>query len=406
MADIGWLIADDGSRREAIDHLPSTANSHAVTMQILTADIGTGTQDILLFDSERTPENCLKLVMPSPTVLIGQQVRSATAAGAALLITGVLMGGGPCSWAVEAHRRAGLPVLATADAACTFNDDLEVVQRELGVEIVSEAEGEALAATGKYERVSFGDFDYAAIRNAFAAFGVALRPDALALAVFDHGAAPPGVSDRQFRMDYLADRLRRDRRLSTFASKSHETPEIMTRLCALASSAVAATGLPIIVMDTAPAAVLGALEDPVVAGHPDGMVVNVGNFHTLAFQFRRGQIVRLFEHHTGLLTPEALKGWLRMLADGSIAHQAVFASQGHGALSLDAQAVPLEFIGVVGPRRVLLRDAGLSTYFAVPHGDQMLGGCFGLLRACADVEPAWRKPIETALAGSNDRSLW
>ena len=36
-------------------------------MQILTVDIGTGTQDILLFDSERTPENCLKLVMPSPT---------------------------------------------------------------------------------------------------------------------------------------------------------------------------------------------------------------------------------------------------------------------------------------------------------------------------------------------------
>jgi hypothetical protein len=31
-------------------------------MQILTVDIGTGTQDILLFDTERTPENCLKLV--------------------------------------------------------------------------------------------------------------------------------------------------------------------------------------------------------------------------------------------------------------------------------------------------------------------------------------------------------
>ncbi len=44
-------------------------------MQILTADIGTGTQDILLFDSERAPENCLKLVMPSPTLLIGQQLR-------------------------------------------------------------------------------------------------------------------------------------------------------------------------------------------------------------------------------------------------------------------------------------------------------------------------------------------
>ena len=52
-------------------------------MQILTVDIGTGTQDILLFDSERAPENCLKLVMPSPTLLISEQVKAATAAAAA-----------------------------------------------------------------------------------------------------------------------------------------------------------------------------------------------------------------------------------------------------------------------------------------------------------------------------------
>ena len=49
-------------------------------MQILSIDIGTGTQDILLFDSERTPENCLKLVMPSPTLRLSQRIRQATAA--------------------------------------------------------------------------------------------------------------------------------------------------------------------------------------------------------------------------------------------------------------------------------------------------------------------------------------
>ena len=76
-------------------------------MQILAVDIGTGTQDILLFDSERTPENCLKLVMPSPTLLVAQQVRRVTAAGQPLVISGPIMGGGPCSWAVEDHRRAG-----------------------------------------------------------------------------------------------------------------------------------------------------------------------------------------------------------------------------------------------------------------------------------------------------------
>jgi uncharacterized protein (DUF1786 family) len=316
------------------------------------------------------------------------------------------MGGGPVSWAVEGHRRAGLRVLATPDAARTFDDDLERVERELGVEIIPDEAGRKLATCRDYAHVEFRDFGYVAIRGAFAAFGMELRPDALALAVFDHGAAPPGVSDRQFRMDYLAARLRQDRRLSTFATRGDQVPEIMTRLRALADTARAQSGLPVIVMDTAPAAVLGALDDPRVAAHPHPVVVNVGNFHTLAFQFRDGRFARLFEHHTGELTPEQLVAWLRALADGTIRHEAVFGDKGHGAMSVDDAPVPLEFVAVVGPRRVMLADAGVPAYFAVPHGDQMLAGCFGLLRACADVEPNWREPIGDALAGRVDLSLW
>ncbi len=375
-------------------------------MQILTVDIGTGTQDILLFDSERGPENCLKLVMPSPTLLIRGRIQRATAARQPLLITGVIMGGGPCSWAVEDHRRAGLRVLATADAARTFNDDLDRVERELGVEIIAEETGRRLARGGDYAHIEFRDFDYGAISAAFAAFGVELRPDALALAVFDHGAAPPDVSDRQFRMDYLAGRLRADRRLSALAYRSDAVPEIMTRLRALADTATAQSGLPVIVMDTAPAAVLGALDDPRVADHPHPVVVNIGNFHTLAFQFRDGQFVRLFEHHTGELTPERLSDWLRALAAGSIRHEAIFADKGHGALCLDEISVPLELVALVGPRRAMLTDTDLPIYAAVPHGDQMLTGCYGLLRACADIEPDWRQPISDALAGKVDCSLW
>jgi len=152
--------------------------------------------------------------------------------------------------------------------------------------------------------------------------------------------------------------------------------------------------------------VLGALEDPIVAAQPAPIVVNVGNFHTLAFQFAGGNFLRLFEHHTGELTQGELVAWLRALAGGSIRHEAVFASKGHGALVLDDEPQSLEHVAVVGPRRALLKDAGLPVYFAVPHGDQMLAGCFGLLRACADVEPTWREPIEAALDGKSHRSLW
>ena len=375
-------------------------------MQILTVDIGTGTQDILLFDAERTPENCLKLVMPSPTVLLGEQIRRATAIQRPVLITGAIMGGGPCAWAVEDHLRAGFQLYATPDAARTFNDDLEQVQREMGVTIVDDGEVRSLAIRDGIIHVQFRDFDYTAIQGAFAAFGAPLAPDALALAVFDHGAAPPEVSDRQFRMDYLADRLRADRRLSTFAAMARDVPAIMTRLRAVGDAGSVQSGLPVIVMDTAPAAVLGAREDPQVSAQPNGLIVNVGNFHTLAFQFRNGQFVRLLEHHTGLLTAETLAGWLRALASGQVNHQAVFADHGHGALALDDEAVALEFVAVVGPRRSMLRNAGLPAYFAVPHGDQMLSGCFGLLRACADVMPEWRDAISRSLVSDADRSLW
>lgn len=376
-------------------------------MQILAVDVGTGTQDILLFDSERDPENCLKMVMPSPTLLVARRIRQATAERRGLLLTGVIMGGGPSAWAAEDHHKAGLPIYATPDAARSFNDDLDAVQRDLGIRIVSDDEAIVLVRRDELAHVEMRDLDYPAIRSAFAAFGVELRPDALAIAVFDHGHAPPAISDRQFRLDYLAERLRMNPRLSTFAFRADAIPRIMTRLRAVADTAVQQSGLPVYVMDTAPAAILGALEDPLVRARPNAQIVNVGNFHCLAFQFRDGQIARLFEHHTGLLDRARLKRWLIALADGSITHEQVFAEHGHGALVLDSTPRPLDFLAVTGPRRSLLFDGELPIYLAVPHGDQMMAGCFGLIRAVADLEPEWVDSIAAALDGGHrGRSLW
>jgi uncharacterized protein (DUF1786 family) len=50
-------------------------------MLILAADIGTGTQDILLFDSEKEVENSLLMVMPAPTQVTAEKVRKATKKG-------------------------------------------------------------------------------------------------------------------------------------------------------------------------------------------------------------------------------------------------------------------------------------------------------------------------------------
>src|SRR5664279_5257638 len=96
-------------------------------MKILAVDIGTGTQDILLYDPNVDVENSFKLVLPSPTMIVREQIRATTRSRCGIVLTGVMMGGGPCAWAAEDHLRAGLPVYATPDAARTFNDDLEAV---------------------------------------------------------------------------------------------------------------------------------------------------------------------------------------------------------------------------------------------------------------------------------------
>ena len=93
-------------------------------MRILAVDVGTGTQDILLFDSEREIENCFKLVMPSPTALVANRIRAATANRQSVVLSGVMMGGGPCAWAAEAHTKAQLPLYATPDAARTLMTSL------------------------------------------------------------------------------------------------------------------------------------------------------------------------------------------------------------------------------------------------------------------------------------------
>jgi len=78
-------------------------------MRILAIDIGTGTQDILLFDSDQPIENALQLIMPSPTQIAAGRIRRATTGGRPVLLTGAIAGGGPCHWALEDHlvRAAG-----------------------------------------------------------------------------------------------------------------------------------------------------------------------------------------------------------------------------------------------------------------------------------------------------------
>ena len=358
--------------------------------RILAIDVGTGTQDILVFEAGTLIENAVQLIMPSPTVQVADRVRAATAAKADLLLTGVTMGGGPGHWAVEDHLKAGLRVYATPEAARTFDDDLSRVEA-MGVRIVDNGEGERLDGV---RRIDFRDFQPEAVQSALEGFGVSGRFDAVAVAVFDHGAAPPGYSDRRFRFDYLREQVARGARLEAFGFLAGDVPERMTRMLAVVES-WSRDGV-LFVMDTGPAAVLGALDDQRVRSERRAILANVGNFHALAFLLDEGRIAGLFEHHTGELTSERLERYLDQLADGTISDEEVFADMGHGALTPSTRLDP-GFLAVTGPRRSLLKGSRWRPYQAVPHGDMMLAGCFGLLRGLTAHRPDFKSAIEEVL---------
>jgi uncharacterized protein (DUF1786 family) len=320
-----------------------------------------------------------------------------------LLLTGTLMGGGPCAWASSDHVKAGLPVYATPDAARTFDDDLERV-REMGVQVV-----EPGTEIGGAVTILMRDFDPAAILAAVTPYGVDPALDALAVAVFDHGDSPSGYSDRRFRFDYLAERLAAGGQadLAAFAFLREAIPPGMTRLRAAATLDGPLAALPLLAMDTGPAAILGALEDPAVraaADSPEGaIIVNVGNFHTLAFLLAAGQVTGLFEHHTGELTDAALDRLLIRLAAGTLTNAEVFDSQGHGALLIDPTPRTPCLCAVTGPRRGRLAATRLPwpLHLAVPHGAMMLTGPFALLRALAAHWPPAHDPVAALLEGTN-----
>jgi len=342
-----------------------------------------------VFEAETLIENAVQLVMPSPTALVAEQVKQATADRADLFLTGVMMGGGPDQWAVEAHLRQGLAVYATPDAARTFDDDLKRVE-SMGVRIV-----DAPTAANGARRIQMRDFYAAELMDALRAFGVSSAFDAVAVAVFDHGAAPPGVSDRRFRFDYLREQVERGTGLAGFGFLGGEIPDRMTRMRAVASTW--AGSQPIFLMDTGPAAILGALDDTHVGDARRPMVANLGNFHTIAALLDEQRIVGLFEHHTGELTRERLEGYLDQLAAGELSNQAVFDDMGHGALELGPPSQPPELFAITGPRRGLLDGSRLRPHLAVPHGDMMLAGCFGLLRGLAVRLPELAPAIEEQL---------
>ncbi len=372
---------------------------HAQSMRILAADIGTGTQDILLFDSEKEMENSLLMVMPSPTQVIAGKVEEATEAGKDIVLTGTIMGGGPCVRAIRAHMQTGNSVYATERAALTIHDNLEKV-KSFGVRIVSEEEARGLTKekekAGNPVEIVMRDFDPEAVSKALAGFGVTV-PEMLAVAVQDHGNAPD-KSNRVYRFELFREFIEKGGELERFVYRAEEIPPAFTRMRAQADSlletarkiAQKTEGAPevrAVFMDTGPAAIFGALTDP--AAVQPSLVVNIGNGHTLGALVIENRVTALFEHHSSRMDPEKLQDYIIRLADGSLGFDEVFEDGGHGAYIKEATGfASVRSVVVTGPKRGMLEklpereikpEISEKLHFAAPFGSMMLSGCFGLL---------------------------
>lgn len=335
--------------------------------RVLAMDIGTGTQDILLYDSSEEPENCLHLVVPSPTRLVAQRIARITAARRPLVLGGVTMGGGPLTRAVARHVEQGLKVYATPPAALSLDDDLEAV-RATGVELVEDDTDAPAEAVG----IRLGDVDLEALVTCLDPFEVSL-PDKIAVAVFDHGFSP-GESNRRSRFRRWRRFIEEDGRLGGLVYR--EVPQELTRM-----RAVQETVPGVVLMDTAVAAIWGGLLDHVVASfRQEGILsINLGNGHAVALLIQGDRILGVFEHHTRQIEGPRLFEFVEEFRRGTLTDQSVYGSGGHGCfIHPDYRDLPpFRFTSVTGPRRRLARGAGFHE--AVPFGDMMMAGPFGLV---------------------------
>jgi uncharacterized protein (DUF1786 family) len=338
---------------------------------LLAIDVGGGTQDIFIWEPGQAVENGVKLVMPAPTQVLGRRIRRHTGQGQPIFLKGRVMGGGAVTQAVRYHLGHALAVYATPQAAFTFSDRLETPV-DWGVVLTETAPPGTVT-------LNLGDVDVEALRQVLAAFEVPF-PKHFAVAVQDHGFFPQG-SNRRFRFQCWENFLTQGGRLADLAYR--QPPSHFTRMAAIAGA------LPgVLLMDTCAAGVRGALLDPQAAEHLDrGLtVVNAGNAHTFAALVRGKRLWGIYEHHTGLLSPEKFFSHLERFQQGTLSNSEIFEDQGHGcayAPDFDPRG-EFAFTVITGPRRRLAQ--GWPGVMAAPFGDMMLSGCFGLVAAFLEQE--------------------
>ncbi|MFQ5816111.1 MAG: DUF1786 domain-containing protein [Candidatus Hydrothermarchaeaceae archaeon] len=334
--------------------------------RILAVDVGVGTQDILVYDASRNPENNIKLVLPAMTQVLAKRIRQTEGD---VFICGETMGGGPLSSAVMEHIKKGYSVVMVPAAAMSIRDNLEEV-RAMGVEI-----GDGTPRGEKFETFETMDFDFEGLFDFLSSMGEGIDFDSIGIAVQDHGYAV-GKSDREFRFEKFKEALARGADLTKFLYQ--KPPEYFTRMNAVLRTAKKFFHGPVCVVDTKIAAIAGALHD--VRERPI-LAMDVGNGHTMvALIGDELEILGLMEHHTWLLNKEKLEDLVVRFADGKLTNEEVYADEGHGCHIQEKVGFEnVKRILATGPNRGITFGTKLKVEYPTPMGDVMMTGPQGIV---------------------------
>ncbi|MEN6330030.1 MAG: DUF1786 domain-containing protein [Methanobacteriaceae archaeon] len=335
-------------------------------MKILAVDVGTGTQDIMLYDSEEPIENAVKMVLPSPTRIIANRIRNHHHD---LFFSGETMGGGPVTRTIKRHVEKGYRVVMTESAARTVRDDLDEV-RAAGIEIVADGEKHPEIA-----EIKLADIDLDVLRASLNFFDVPVEFDQIGVAVQDHGFLK-GMGDRDFRFHKIKEKMNSPLLPEEFAFHTG-APDYFTRMQGVLRTL---QGYQPTVMDSKFAALCGCTCDPHVAAMEKFVALDIGNGHTLAASFKEGKICGVFEHHTRMLTPSKIEYFIRSLVSGEISHEEVHEDGGHGAWVVEP-IDKYDSVVATGPQRKIMTRTDFKVHNAAPAGDVMMVGPVGLIKA-------------------------
>lgn len=338
-------------------------------MRILAIDVGTGTQDIMIYDTNKELENAIKLVLPSPHLYISQKINETENN---IYFKGEIMGGGKIKNTILEHKKKGYDVVMNSTCARTIRDNLEQVE-SFGITI-SDDENDFKG----YSKISLGDINITKLSEFLLGYDLEFDFDKIAIAVQDHGYNE-NMGDRDFRFEKIREKVSQPISPLSFGFKN-EIPDYFTRMQAVRRQ-IKNEGieeLPL-VMDTKFASIAGMCYDEVAKKLNSFIVIDIGNGHTTAASIENGKIQGVFEHHTSSLTGESLERYIKRLASGEITHEEVYNDHGHGAHVLNPIS-KIEKVIVSGPKRELIEKTNLDWHHATPGGDVMMTGTVGLIK--------------------------